>query len=79
MQGLYQTKHYPVSTGCTKCKQVAMPFANMQRGMALIIELAADLFSDDSFATMGASNRMKKLYSAFMFFWQFGVNLDSLY
>jgi hypothetical protein len=56
-----------------------MPFANMQRGLALIIELAADLFSGDSFATMGASSRMKKLYSAFMFFWQFGVNLDSLY
>jgi hypothetical protein len=56
-----------------------MPAANLQRGMALIIELASTLFSGDSFATMGASMRMKKLYSAFMFFWQFGVNLDSLY
>ena len=56
-----------------------MPFANMQNGIALIMELAGDLFSEDSFEELGASERMKKLYSAFMFFWEFAVNLDALY
>ena len=58
---------------------MAIPFANMQSGIALILELASDLFSADSFASLGASERMKKLYSAFMFFWEFAVNLDALY
>ena len=29
MQGLYATENYPISSGCLKCKQMAMPFANL--------------------------------------------------
>ena len=79
IQGLYRSENYPVETGCAICRDMAMPFANMQNGIALIMELATDLFSDDSFASLGASERMKKLYAAFMFFWEFAVNLDALY
>jgi hypothetical protein len=79
VQGLYKSENYPVETGCAICRDVAMPFANMQNGIALIMELATDLFSDDSFGDMPTSDRLKKLYSAFMFFWEFAVNFDALF
>ena len=79
MQGLYKTENYPTKEGCKICLEMALPFANMQSGLALILELAGDLFSADGFASLSASERMKKLYSAFMFFWEFAVNLDALY
>ena len=79
IQGLYDSKNYPKDAPCEKCKSFAMPIANMQQGIALILGLATDLFSGDSFSTMGASKRMKKLYVAYQFFWKFVINLDALY
>ena len=79
IQGLYDSKNYPKDTSCEKCKQFAKPWANMQQGIALILGLAGDLFSNDSFSKMGASKRMKKLYVAYQFFWKFVINLDALY
>ena len=79
VQGLYSSKNYPKDRPCEKCKMLAMPFANMQQGIASILQLASTLFSGDSFATMGAAKRMKKLYEAYNYFWSFVINLDALY
>ena len=40
VQGLYKSENYPKNVPCVKCKAFALPVANMQNGIALMMELA---------------------------------------
>lgn len=78
MQGLYHSDNYPTQMGCTRCRDVALPFANMQRGLAQVLEFFSDLLSDNAFGEMSGPDQLMMLYDSFLIFHQFGANFSAL-
>ena len=74
MQGLYATEYYP-ETGCTLCKQTALPFSQMLWAISNILTLFKELVGND-LGSMSTFDQLDFLYNSFLAFWEFGINFD---
>ena len=61
-----------------RCKDVALPVANIQRSFANIYKFQDKYISSTSFSSLSFTERLTALFEGYLVFWDFAVNMDDL-